>query len=294
MSLGGVGPIGGEGSRGMVGINATQVADDAPDPTKYHKTAKGTIIPHRLSDDGSSPAFDPKKGLSQFDIVDVDTTPGGGQVVHAAGTLDAHGQPAKPEETPCPTPTTPASGSPSEAPTTPQAQLSLPKATRRRTRTSEPDLPMSEVAELLKQLESRLSTQSSLLELCQQLQSRLSSVEDRLVSLTSALAPTPTASPQPTSFHLPTNHWRVVLDGPFGRMVGEALAVDLRSETTVCLLYDPEKPHFIPAKSDQPITLTCQREGYDFDLQVLPNGWSSPLMIGDRDLVLVVMGVVPS
>ena len=306
MPLGGIGSPGGEGSRGSPGT-ATHLASDQPDPSQYHNTAKGTIIPHRINDNGRSPGFDPMAGLGQFKVVDVDTTPNAMSAVeHAPGALDRFGNPVE-KETPCPTtnPTSETSasqpsqmadsGSPSD-----QAQPPLktvpgpatqPSRSTRRTQAQRLDELSTKVDALVRVCQTSAPTPHTPDD---SLHQRLQSLEDKLDSLTSSLVHPATAKTASTSGNslLPADTWTVELHGSFGRVKMEAVTVDFRSESTVLILLDPDKPHMVPARSEGLLDVVLAQGEDVYTFKARPNGWSSPLMLGDTDLLLMIMSMV--
>jgi len=299
--LGGVGPAGGEGSRGAVGINATKVADDAPDPTKYHRTARGTVVPHRQSDMGRLPGLDADAGLAQFRVVDIDDDPEDGagmsvSSVHQPGELDTLGKPK--EKDPCPT-TNPISETSESTPpktastSSPSPNQTSPQKTETRPSSIPPLSPakktqkqlLSELCERVNELSTRLLTEAQTSSSAEPL---LSALLQKLNSLTNDMDVTATPKTQPENSR-PQIPWEVEMRGEFGVFKSEAAAVDLRREGTVIMLFDPDKPHLVPARSEEPLDLMIKHGEFDFDLKACPNGWSSPLLVGDADYLLLIM-----
>jgi hypothetical protein len=234
---------------------------------------------------------DLKLGLSQFDVLDVDTTPGQATpaVQHPRGSLDRFGKPiTTKDETWTPTPST----TPNTCPTTTGGSderssptTETPRGSKRRSiRPSELDELSKKVGQLQKEVETLrhlLLTEDS------PIGRPLRLLTEKLDSLTSAR---PTNQTQ--TFQLPTDGWQVEIRGSFGRMRMDALAIDLRAEQQLLIVLDPARPHFVPGPSDEPIDLTLRNGEHDLDVRAIPNGWSAPLMLGDRDCLLLLLRLV--
>lgn len=310
MAVGSV--AGGEGSSGQVDHRGTKLAEDQPDPTKYHSTKKQTIIPHRKNDDGLMPGLDPDAGLSQFTVVDDEDS--AYEVKHEPGDLTPLGESSAKEEQPCQkkqdqTAETLAPSTSSELKTSLTTDhssnpVNLTKTSKKPSSTTGRKAPTQK--ELLHELFERVNALSQhvmnptasgsvekLSNLVTPMMEELSYLKTQLDSLTNAMAPSPTSkTPSETLPHQTLGEpWVVELKGDFGHFKTEAAVIDVRSQSDIVMLFDVEKPHLVPAKSAEPLELSCSRGEYDFDVLAIPNGWSSHLLIADRDYLLIVMKV---
>ena len=260
--LGNIPPARCEGSRGRVA--PSKVASDQPDTTQYHETSEGTRIPLNST-------IDPNKGLSQFTVVDYD-----------GDTITNIQEPEVEGEDQCPS-------QPSQESLTSKAK---PASSRRQ---GGPQKKLIEalqqsVDELSKKLETTMAAMKASMEASSH--SLLSSVSEKLSSLMSDLESSDALTKTSQSpLQIPDGSWRAVFSGSFGNITVYPAVVDIRSETTVVLLYDPDSPSFVPAKADEPITLSLSNGEYSFDLSVIPNGWSTSLMLGEKDYTLAILSL---
>ena len=249
-------------------IKQADVAEGQPDPTKYHRGRDGTHIP-------LNPTIDPNGGLSQFTVVDYD----GDTVVNRQEpqTQDEGEDECQPTQTESSrSPSSKAKPASSRQPAGPQKKL-----------IAELQQSVNELSETLRKTTTDLK--ASIQALSHSLQS---SVAERLDSLMSDLE-LKAAQTKTSLFHPLTDEgWRITFEGSFGSITVSPAVVDIRSETTVVVLYDPDKPVFVPARSDDSVSLTVTHGDNVFNLEVRPNGWSSPVLLGDKDYLLVVMSVL--
>lgn len=269
MSLGPVPPARCEGSRRSV--SNVKVSADQPDLSKYHETAEGTKIPHRLNDYGSMPGVDPNAPIeSQFTVVDYD----GDTVVNVSKPGEQQGE----EE--CP-------NSEKEESSMKSPDSSPPRKRQRRTPTAELQTSVEKLSQKLETTTKGLKDSIQVLQsyLQSNVMASLSSLEKNQESLD---AQTKTTS----HFRHPIDDgWKVTFRGVFGDITVEPVVVELRSEHQIVMLYDPDKPSFVPARSEELVGLVMRFEDKEFTEVVRPNGWSANLLLGDKDYILVILSI---
>jgi hypothetical protein len=251
------------------------------DLTRYQPLpgGKGVIVPRR-SAGGGNPMVDPRKGASQFTVVDIDEDEHGNltTTVHQPGTTDVSGDPL-PKEAPCqpsPAPKT-SPQSRTERKQTRQKHAAQPKASPApktpATRPASPTCPdpsMSELEQLM-QLHSELSRLKEEMQAMRQRQSeQSSSLPEKPGSDTSA---EPEASPLiPVEFRAPYGVFRCQV---------EAIQ---RDDALLALVYRAEADvQFIPSPG-QDVSITWPGGS----VVARPHGLAFKLQLGHTYLVVLL------
>ena len=257
--------------------------------TSYRATPGGVVVPHRISDDGRSPAFNKEDFLKNIQVNIID----GDQITSLQpGEADQFGNPIVKEQ-PCsslPSETT-TTAVPSLAPVTPLVAASAPS--------SSPGNPLSGASTPTESNNSpkkrgKQSQQpdSAVMSILQQQSQALLSLQSRLDSLTKStdppltppLKPASDASGSPLGSKSSRSH-KVRMESTMGSMAFEALDVRTDTEGLLVLMLDPQKPRFLPKTGQDVLVIINEDKAYHCQA----NDLAVKLSLGGQEVLVVLL-----
>jgi len=257
--------------------------------TGYRATPGGVVVPHRISDDGSSPAFNKEDFLKRTQVNIID----GDQITSLQpGEADRFGNPIVKEQ-PCSSPLseTTMTAVHSLAPSPPLG-VALAPSSSQVSPLSGASTPTESSSSGKKRGKQSPPQDSAVMSILQQQSQALLSLQSRLDSLTKSTDPpsTPPSRPasdgsdSPSGSKSSRSH-KVRMESTLGSMAFEVLDARTDTEGLLVLVLDPQKPRFLPKTGQDVLVVIDEDKAY----HCRANDLAVRLSLGGQEVLVVLL-----
>lgn len=258
--------------------------------TDYKVIPGGSVVPHRIDDNGRSPAFDKDTFLKNITVNIIDD---GVVTSLKPGEADEFGNP-KPKDPPCSSPLLSTSGTPapSLAPSPPSGAAAASPSSPPGSHGTGTSTPTGNSSSPKKRGKQSQQQDPEMISLLLQVSQRLSSLESKQSSPTSSLGPPSIPDSKKPSGASESGHplgHKIRLESALGSMTFEALDVRLDTQGLLVLVLDPLKPRFLPKAGLEILVVVDEAEAYNCsanDLVVRVGRGASEVLV----VLLVLLG----